>query len=106
MILSLLAVFCGVHLLMFGMTIVLWGVFPRWMGYLLSIAGPCMILNSLLFVVWPGYDGDMGLLWHLPMLISELWLCGWMLVNVPHPAKNRAFFPASAVEEADEPRKE
>jgi len=97
-------VFGGVHLLMLGITIILWGVFPRWMGYIIALAGPCMILNSLFFVIWPGYDGDMTLLWHLPMIIAEFWLCGWLLVNVPHPAKNRAFFPATAVEEpADEP---
>lgn len=98
----LTSVFSGIHLLLLGLTIVFWGVFPRWLGYLITAAGPLLIFNSLLYVIWPGYDGDMGLLFSLPMLLSEFWLCGWLLVNVPHPAKNREFFPASAVDEKPE----
>ena len=65
-----------------------------------------MIANSALFVIWPGYDGELSLLLDLPMLIAEFWLCGWLLVNVPHPAKNREFFPKSVVDEpaASEPK--
>ena len=103
------AVFSGVYLLLLGITIVLWGVFPRWLGYTVSVAGPCAILHSLFYVIWPGYDGDMVLLFSLPTLISEFWLCGWLLVNVPHPAKNREFFPnvttQAEEEEETEPRK-
>ena len=93
-------VFSGVHMLMLGLTIVLWGVFPRWMGYIILVAGPCMIINSLFYVIWPGYDGDLSLLLDLPMLIAEFWMCGWLLVNVPHPAKNREFFGKTVVDDA------
>ena len=101
------AVFSGVHFLLLGLTIILWGVFPRWMGYIIVFAGPCMIANSVFYIIWPGYDGDLTLLLDLPALIAEFWLCGWLLVNVPHPAKNREFFPKTAVDEPapEEPQK-
>lgn len=71
----------------------MWGVLPRWLGYTIFIAGPSLIVNSLLYALIAGYEGDMSLIFYLPMIGSQLWLAGWLLVNIPHPAKNREFLP-------------
>lgn len=78
----------------------MWGVFPRWMGITICVAGPALIVNSLCYLIIPGYDGDMNLLFNAPLILAEFWLAGWMLVNVPHPAKNREFFPAAPGDKA------
>eukprot|EP00536_Pseudo-nitzschia_multiseries_P011537 jgi/Psemu1/308318/fgenesh1_kg.399_\ len=72
-----------------GFTIVLWGVFPRYMGYSMCVAGVGYVINSCLFIFWPGYDGTITWLLLLPALITHFWLAGWLLVNTPHPSKTR-----------------
>jgi hypothetical protein len=87
-----------------GFTIVLWGVFPRWLGYVTTLAGVCYVINSSLFLFWPGYDGTITFLMLLPALISNFWMAGWLLVNTPHPSKNRDLWShkSEAVAEAEE----
>jgi hypothetical protein len=105
-------VFAGVFFGLLGFTIVLWGVFPRWMGYVMFVSGPCYIINSCLYLFWPGYSGTITALLLLPALISHFWLVGWLLVNTPHPSKNRdlslGFFTKDGEvteEESTEPQK-
>jgi hypothetical protein len=48
----------------------------------------------------------MTFLFYLPALVSHFWLAGWLLVNTPHPSKNRdlwSFPKTEAVEEETEP---
>jgi hypothetical protein len=85
----LVVVFSGVHIGLLGFAIIMWGVFPRWLGYIAFAAGPSLILNSCLYFLWPGYDGAMTLVFMIPFAITQLWLAGWLLVNTPHPSKNR-----------------
>jgi len=91
---------------MLGFTIVLWGVFPRWMGYAMSLAGLCYIINSSLYLFLPGYDGAITFILLIPALVSHFWLAGWLLVNTPHPSKNRDLWSfankTDAVREAEE----
>jgi Domain of unknown function (DUF4386) len=106
---STLLVFGGVFFGLLGFTIVLWGVFPRWLGYVMTLSGICYILNSSLFLFWPGYDGTITFLLLLPALVTHFWLAGWLLVNTPHPSKNRdlwSFHKTEAVEEAEQPESE
>jgi hypothetical protein len=35
----------------------------------------------------------------IPSGIASIWLCGWLLVNTPHPSKNREIFPTTHREE-------
>jgi len=84
-------VFCGVHLAILGFSIIAWGVLPRYLGWATFIAGPLLVLNSLLFLYWPGYDGELSIVLNLPFFISQFWMAGWLLVNTPHPSKNRDF---------------
>jgi hypothetical protein len=85
-------VFAGIHFGLLGFSVIMWGVFPRYMGYLLFIAGPCLIVNSALYLLWPGYDGQLSLVLCIPVGAAAFWLSGWLLVNTPHPAKNRELF--------------
>ncbi|KAG7367526.1 protein of unknown function DUF4386 containing protein [Nitzschia inconspicua] len=99
-------IFGGVFFGLLGFTIVLWGVFPRWMGYIMSLAGFCYILNSSLFLFWPGYDGTVTFILLAPALITHFWLAGWLLVNTPHPSKNRDLWSFQKTEAEDEPASE
>merc|ERR1719253_2553087 len=72
------------YMLILGSTIVLWGVFPRYSGYCMSMAGVGYLINSALFLFWPGYDGLVTWIMLLPALCSHFWLAGWLLVNTPH----------------------
>ena len=79
-----------------GFTICLWGVFPRYLGISMCLAGCGYGLNSCLFLFWPGYDGLITWLLLIPALITHFWLAGWLLVNTPHPSKNRNIFGSSS----------
>jgi hypothetical protein len=85
----LVVVFSGIHMGLLGFAIIMWGVFPRWLGYIAFLSGPILILNSFLYMYWPGYDGSGSLIFMAPVAIAELWFAGWLLVNTPHPSKNR-----------------
>lgn len=80
---------------MLGFTITMWGVLPRYLGLTLLVAGPCMIASSFLYFFWPGYDGELSLVLLIPSGAASIWLCGWLLVNTPHPSKNRELFSSS-----------
>jgi hypothetical protein len=92
-------IFGGVFLFLLGSTVLLWGVFPRYMGYAMTFAGLGYGINSCLFLFWPGYEGIVTWLLLLPALISHFWLAGWLLVNTPHPSKNRDLFGMRAAPE-------
>jgi len=95
-------IFGGVYMLILGSTIVLWGVFPRYLGYCMSMAGVGYLINSALFLFWPGYDGLVTWIMLLPALCSHFWLAGWLLVNTPHPSKNRDLWGVSRAGFAEE----
>ena len=79
----------------------MWGVFPRWLGYLNVAAGPLLILNSFLIFMVPGYDGAISFFFMAPYFISLVWLAGWLLINTPHPSKNREFGATQKTEEEE-----
>jgi len=81
-------------MIMLGACIGMWGVFPRYLGISMWIAGVGYIVNSCLFLFFPGYDGLVTWLLLLPALVTHFWLAGWLLVNTPHPSKNRTLFPS------------
>jgi len=87
-------IFGGMYMVMLGLCICMWGVFPRYLGISMWLAGAGYILNSCLFLFFPGYDGLITWVLLLPALITHFWLAGWLLVNTPHPSKNRDLFPA------------
>lgn len=88
-------IFGGIYMCILGSTIVLWGVFPRYLGYCMCLAGFGYGINSCLFLFWPGYDGIVTWIMLLPALMTHFWLAGWLLVNTPHPSKNRDLFVTS-----------
>jgi hypothetical protein len=87
-------IFGGMYMLMLGACVCMWGVFPRYLGMSMFIAGVGYIINSCLFLFYPGYDGLISWLLLLPALATHFWLAGWLLVNTPHPSKNRNLFPS------------
>lgn len=89
-------IFGGVYMILLGACITMWGVFPRYLGIAMLLAGGGYIVNSSLFLFFPGYDGLITWLLLLPALITHFWLAGWLLVNTPHPSKNRNLFPSFA----------
>eukprot|EP00980_Cylindrotheca_fusiformis_P010318 scaffold2299_cov131-Cylindrotheca_fusiformis.AAC.5 len=82
-------IFSGLHYSFLGWIISMWGVFPRHLGYALSIAGPCHIVNVFLNLFIPQYNDELAIILALPGIIAQFWLAAWMLVNTPHPSKNR-----------------
>jgi hypothetical protein len=82
-------IFTGLHYCLLGLIISMWGVFPRYLGYALSIAGPCYIINVFLNLFISQYNDDFAIIFALPGIIAQFWLAAWMLVNTPHPSKNR-----------------
>mmetsp|Transcript_12863 Transcript_12863/g.30075 ORF Transcript_12863/g.30075 Transcript_12863/m.30075 type:complete len:287 (-) Transcript_12863:197-1057(-) len=92
-------IFGGVYMFLLGFTIVFWGVFPRYMGYSMCFAGVGYGINSCLYLFWPGYDGVITWLLLMPALITHFWLAGWLLVNTPHPSKNRDIFGSRTTSE-------
>lgn len=82
-------IFTGLHYCFLGWIITLWGVFPRYLGYALGIAGPCYIINVFLNLFISQYNDDFAIIFALPGIIAQFWLAAWMLVNTPHPSKNR-----------------
>jgi hypothetical protein len=88
---------------MLGFTILLWGVFPRYMGWAMAISGVTYMLNSALFLFWPGYDGTITFILMFPPLVAHFWLAGWLLVNTPHPSKNRDLWSFMHKPAAEEP---
>mmetsp|Transcript_4593 Transcript_4593/g.11811 ORF Transcript_4593/g.11811 Transcript_4593/m.11811 type:complete len:294 (-) Transcript_4593:315-1196(-) len=87
-------IFGGMYMIMLGACICMWGVFPRYLGMSMWLAGAGYIVNSSLFLFFPGYDGLVTWLLLLPALVTHFWLAGWLLVNTPHPSKNRNLFPS------------
>jgi len=87
-------IFGGMFMVLLGGTICLWGVFPRYLGMSMWVAGIGYIVNSCLYLFFPGYDGLITWALLLPALAVHLWLAGWLLVNTPHPSKNRNLFPS------------
>eukprot|EP00531_Pseudo-nitzschia_arenysensis_P002910 CAMPEP_0116124366 /NCGR_PEP_ID=MMETSP0329-20121206/5243_1 /TAXON_ID=697910 /ORGANISM="Pseudo-nitzschia arenysensis, Strain B593" /LENGTH=287 /DNA_ID=CAMNT_0003618343 /DNA_START=106 /DNA_END=969 /DNA_ORIENTATION=+ len=87
-------VFGGMYMVMLGACICMWGVFPRYLGMSMWAAGIGYIVNSCLFLFFPGYDGVISWLLLFPALLTHFWLAGWLLVNTPHPSKNRNLFPS------------
>jgi len=87
-------IFGGMYMILLGACICMWGVFPRYLGMSMWLAGFGYIVNSCLYLFFPGYDGIVTWLLLLPALVTHFWLAGWLLVNTPHPSKNRTLFPA------------
>lgn len=83
-------IFSGLHYCFLGWIISMWGVFPRYLGYVLSIAGPCYIVNVFLNLIISQYNDELAIILALPGIIAQFWLAAWMLINTPHPSKNRS----------------
>jgi hypothetical protein len=85
-------VFWGLWLFPFGTLVIRSGFIPRFLGYLLFIAGVGYLIGSLTVLVLPTYKqlGDQIAmileLWELPIIF---WLLIWgakdQLANQPHP---------------------
>merc|ERR1712232_510156 len=65
----------------------------------MCFAGVGYTINSCAFLFWPSYDGLITWLMLLPAFVTHFWLAGWLLVNTPHPAKNRDLFVFSRKDE-------
>jgi len=87
-------IFGGMYMVLLGSCISLWGVFPRYLGMSMWVAGIGYIVNSCLYLFFPGYDGIVTWALLFPALVTHFWLAGWLLVNTPHPSKNRNLFPS------------
>jgi hypothetical protein len=84
-------VFWGVSMILLGAVILMHGVFPRWLGGIIALAGIGCILDSSLYLLGTGYNGEATALLMLPALVSELGLTGWLLFGTPSLA-NDVFF--------------
>ena len=65
-------IFFGISMGLHGHVIVVWGVFPKWIGYLLCISGLSYTLDSLLFFTKSGYNGEATGILMIPVLITEI----------------------------------
>jgi hypothetical protein len=82
-------VFGGLHYCLLSFIITNWGVLPRNLGYAYGIAGPTYIINAFLNLIISKYNDDYAILFALPGVIVHFWSAAWLLVNTPHPAKDR-----------------
>jgi hypothetical protein len=84
-------VFWGVSMILLGVVILMHGIFPRWLGGIIALAGIGYILDSGLYFLGTGYSGEATALLMPPVMVSELGLTGWLLFGTPSLADD-AFF--------------
>lgn len=73
----------GVSMLLLGVVIVLYGIFPRTLGWLIGFAGVGYVIDSLLYFLWSGYDGAWTNYLMLPAILGEFGFAGWLLFRAP-----------------------
>ena len=76
-------VFLGVSMILLGVVILIHGVFPRLLGGIIALAGFGYVLDSSLYFLGTGYNGEATALLMLPAAVSELGLTGWLLLCSP-----------------------
>jgi hypothetical protein len=76
-------VFLGISMILLGVVILIHGVFPRWLGGIIALAGFGYVLDSGLYFLGTGYNGEATALLMLPAVVSELGLTGWLLLCSP-----------------------
>lgn len=54
---------------------------PRPLCLLLTLAGVGYLVDSFMFFLVPGYDGDASPVVLAPALVAEVWFCLWLLVK-------------------------
>jgi hypothetical protein len=68
----------GLAWILFGLLIVRSGYLPKWLGWLLALAGLGFAIRAFLQVLAPRAASDLLL---APMILASLALTGWMLVR-------------------------
>ncbi|KAL7559073.1 hypothetical protein ACA910_018424 [Epithemia clementina (nom. ined.)] len=74
-------IFFGISMAILGYVVSVWGVFPKWIGYLLGLSGVAYILDSTLYFLKSGYDGQATGILMLPVLITEILFAGCLLLK-------------------------
>lgn len=75
-------IFFGLSMLLTGIVVWVWGVFPNWLGGLLTLAGLGYITDSTLFFLWNGYNGEATAILMLPAFISEFSFTACLLLQL------------------------
>lgn len=73
--------FFGFHLFFLGILIAKSGWFPRILGFLLQVGGPCYIVNSLVWFLFPALVSVIYPAILLPCFGGELFLSLWLLIS-------------------------
>ena len=76
-------IFFGISLFLFGYVVLVWGVFPKWLGVALALAGIGYVMDSSLFFLMDGYNGETTNILMLPALVAEFGLAGLLLFRQP-----------------------
>jgi hypothetical protein len=75
-------------MIVLGVIILTDGIFPRLLGGSIALAGLVRVLDSGLYFLGMGYNGEATVLTMLPALISQFGLTGWLLFCSPSLADN------------------
>jgi hypothetical protein len=76
-------VFLGVSMILLGVVILMDGIYPRWLGGSIGLAGFGYVLDSGLYFLGMGYNGEATALYMFPAMVSEFGLTGWLLFCSP-----------------------
>lgn len=84
-------VFLGVSMILLGIVVLMHGVFPRWWGGIVALAGFGYVLDSGLYFLIMGYNGEATALLMLPALVSESGVMAWLLFCSPSLADHALY---------------
>lgn len=73
--------FFGVHLLILGLLMMRSATFPKWLGILVTIAGPAYISESTGDLVWPGNEALFSSIVLIAAVTAEFALTLWLLLK-------------------------
>mmetsp|Transcript_15473 Transcript_15473/g.24275 ORF Transcript_15473/g.24275 Transcript_15473/m.24275 type:complete len:273 (-) Transcript_15473:172-990(-) len=78
--------FFGVSLFILGLLIVQRGVFPKFFGWAILLAGLGYIIDTFLYMLRTGYNGEISDYLMIPVFIAEFGFTGWLIMRAPQMA--------------------
>ena len=81
--------FFGLSMSILGYVIWIWGVFPKWMGGLLFLAGLAYVVDSTLYFVQSGYNGQVSPILMIPVFLAEFGFACCLLLQKQTLAHHR-----------------
>lgn len=82
-------IFFGISMFLLGIIILRHGIFPHWLGWVISVAGVGYVMDSLLYFISGSYNGQATPLLMLPVLVAEFALAGYLVFQPPQKAAGK-----------------